>query len=119
MAKKTKAVAAEKPPVKVEEPDAPPFYAMDGRVIVKQVVEEQSEGGIILPPTAKPGKGAHVGLVVAVGRGILLDSGIRDEIALKPGDRVMFDEQHGNQFFEFGGVKYCALTWRSVYVRLK
>ncbi len=54
---------------------------------------EQTAGGIYLPDTAreKPQKGE----VLAVGPGRITDSGQREEMSVKPGDRVLFAKYGG------------------------
>jgi chaperonin GroES len=67
------------------------------RVVVKRVVEEKEQvrGGIIIPDTAK--EKPQEGEVVAVGQGKVLDSGTRLEMALKPGDRILFGKYSGTE----------------------
>ena len=69
---------------------------LDDYVVVKPVEEEEkSEGGIVLPDTAKekPQKGE----VLAVGPGKLLASGDRKPPAVKAGDMVLFGKWGGNE----------------------
>jgi chaperonin GroES len=69
---------------------------LDDRVIVKPLeAEERTEGGIVLPDTAKekPQKGE----VVAVGEGRLLDDGKRAKMTLKKGDVVLFGKYSGTE----------------------
>jgi chaperonin GroES len=64
--------------------------------VIKKVEEEQkSAGGIIIPDTAKerPTKGD----VVAVGPGKLDNQGQRMEMAVQPGDRVMYGKFAGTE----------------------
>jgi chaperonin GroES len=66
------------------------------RVIVKRWEEEKtSPGGIVIPDSAaeKPIKGE----VIAVGNGKVLDSGERIELAVKPGDKVLFGKYSGTE----------------------
>src|SRR5262245_66356615 len=66
------------------------------RVIVKRIDEkEQVRGGIIIPDTAK--EKPQEGEVVAVGQGKVLDNGTRLEMALKPGDRILFGKYSGTE----------------------
>ncbi len=68
---------------------------LDDYVVVKPVEEEEtSEGGIVLPDTAKekPQKGE----VLAVGPGKLLANGDRKPPAVKAGDMVLFGKWGGN-----------------------
>ena len=72
----------------------PTIRPLDDRVVVERVeAEEKTQGGIVLPDTAKekPSKGR----VVAVGEGRLLESGKRAPIDLKKGDNVLFGKYAG------------------------
>jgi chaperonin GroES len=67
---------------------------MDDRVVAKRLeAEETTEGGIILPDTAKekPMKAE----VVAVGEGKLLDNGKRVAPDVKKGDTVLISKYAG------------------------
>jgi len=69
---------------------------LDDRVVVEPVeAEERTEGGIVLPDTAreKPQKGK----IVAVGEGKLLDSGNRAPVAVKKGDTVLYAKYGGTE----------------------
>ena len=69
---------------------------LDDRVVVEPVeAEERTEGGIVLPDTAreKPQKGK----IVAVGEGKLLDSGDRAPVAVKKGDTVLYAKYGGTE----------------------
>jgi chaperonin GroES len=69
---------------------------LDDRVIVKPLeAEETTEGGIVLPDTAKekPQKGE----IVAVGDGKLLEDGGRAKMTLKKGDLVLFGKYSGTE----------------------
>lgn len=64
------------------------------RVLVKRIQEkEQVRGGIIIPDTAK--EKPQEGEVVAVGQGKVFDNGTRAEMAVKPGDHVLFGKYAG------------------------
>lgn len=69
------------------------------RVIAKRLKDtsEKSHGGIILPRTVseKPIKAK----VLAVGKGILLDSGERGLMEVKVGDTILFHE--------FSAIEFC------------
>src|SRR5687768_9033936 len=66
------------------------------RVVVKRVEEkEQVKGGIIIPDTAK--EKPQEGEVMAVGQGKVLESGVRLEMTLKVGDRILFGKYSGNE----------------------
>ena len=66
------------------------------RVVVKRKEEEaKSNGGIIIPDSAseKPAQGE----VVAVGSGAVTESGGTRELAVKPGDVVLFGKYSGTE----------------------
>lgn len=65
------------------------------RVVVKRVEEEErTEGGIILPDTAK--EESQKGEVVAVGPG-KVENGNRIPVSVKEGDRVLFAKYGGTE----------------------
>ena len=69
---------------------------LDDRIVVRRLeAEEKTEGGILLPDTAKekPQKGE----IIAVGCGKLLDSGERAELEIKVGDIVLFGKYSGTE----------------------
>lgn len=69
---------------------------LEDRVVVKVIEEEQkTQGGIVLPDTAK--EKPQEGKVVAVGPGRLLDNGTRVAPAVKVGDRVVFAKYSGTE----------------------
>jgi chaperonin GroES len=64
------------------------------RVIVRRIEEkEQIRGGIIIPDTAK--EKPQEGEVIAVGSGKKLESGDRQPLDVKEGDRVLFGKYSG------------------------
>src|SRR5947207_15762856 len=66
------------------------------RVVLKRIEEkEQVKGGIIIPDTAK--EKPQEGEVIAVGQGKVLENGTRLEMALKPGDRILFGKYSGSE----------------------
>ncbi len=67
------------------------------RVIVERVeLETQTEGGIIIPDTAK--EKPQQGRVLAVGPGRRLENGERREMTVKEGDLVIFSKYAGTEF---------------------
>ncbi len=69
---------------------------LDDRVVIEPMVaEEKTQGGILLPDTAKekPMKGK----IIAVGEGKLLDSGKRAELLVKKGDKVLYGKYAGTE----------------------
>jgi chaperonin GroES len=66
------------------------------RVIIKRVPEEQkTQGGIIIPDTAR--EKPLEGVVVAVGKGKVLDDGTVRPLDVKSGDRVLFGKYSGTE----------------------
>jgi chaperonin GroES len=66
------------------------------RVLVKRSKqEERIAGGIILPDTAREKQ--ELGIVIAVGPGKTDKDGKRIEIAVKVGEKVMWDKFAGNE----------------------
>lgn len=66
------------------------------RVLVKRIEEEtRTQGGIIIPDTAKekPIKGE----VIAVGEGRVLDNGQKVPVSVKVGDKVIFSKYAGTE----------------------
>jgi chaperonin GroES len=64
------------------------------RVIVKRIEEEETtKGGIIIPDTAK--EKPVEGKVVAVGAGKILETGKKQPLAVKKGDRILFGKYAG------------------------
>lgn len=83
------------------------------KVVVEPVEEEEkSPGGIILPDTAK--KKPQEGIVIAVGPGKVLDDGSRGEMAIKPGDRVIYAKYGGTEV-TVDGKEYVILDQDSIY----
>ncbi|MBC7358306.1 chaperonin GroES [Desulfacinum infernum DSM 9756] len=66
------------------------------RVIVKRLEEEEkTQGGIIIPDTAK--EKPQQGKVLAVGKGKLLEKGDVVPLMVKEGDRVLFSKYAGTE----------------------
>lgn len=66
------------------------------RVLVQRIEEEEkTQGGIIIPDTAK--EKPQEGRVVATGPGKLLDSGDTLHLDVREGDRVMFSKYAGTE----------------------
>ena len=67
---------------------------LQDRVIVKRIEEEETtKGGIIIPDSAK--EKPIEGEVIAVGGGKLLDTGTKQSIEVKKGDKVLFGKYAG------------------------
>jgi chaperonin GroES len=69
---------------------------LDDRVVVEPMeAEEMTEGGIVLPDTAK--EKPQRGTVIAVGPGKLLDSGERGALSVAVGDEVIYGKYSGSE----------------------
>ncbi len=89
-----------------------------GDKIVVQLLEaeEKTAGGIILPDSAK--KKPTEGKVIAVGDGRVLESGERNKLTVKAGDRVLFSKYGGNEV-TVGVEEYTILDEDQVYAIIK
>ena len=68
---------------------------LDDYVVLKPVEEEEkSEGGIVLPDTAK--EKPQKGKVLAAGPGKMLPNGDRRPLSVKTGDMVLFGKWGGS-----------------------
>jgi chaperonin GroES len=66
------------------------------KVVVKRLeAESKTAGGIVLPDTAK--EKPKQGTVLSVGDGRLLDSGKRQSLQVREGDRVLFSSYAGTE----------------------
>lgn len=66
------------------------------KVIVKRLeAEEKTAGGIMLPDTAK--EKPRRGTVLSVGSGRLLETGKRQPLTVKAGDKVLFSSYAGTE----------------------
>lgn len=69
---------------------------LNDRILVKRLeAEEITKGGIVLPETAK--EKPKEGEVIAVGPGKMLDSGKRQSLELKKGDKIIFESYAGTE----------------------
>lgn len=69
---------------------------LDDRVVIEPMeAEGKTQGGIVLPDTAKekPMKGK----IIAVGDGKMLESGKRAELLVKKGDKVLYAKYAGTE----------------------
>ena len=74
------------------------------RVVVERVeAEEKTASGIVLPGSAteKP----DIGIVIAVGDGKTLDTGVKITMNVKVGDKIVFGKYSG-QAIKLDGVEY-------------
>lgn len=68
---------------------------LDDRVLVKPLeAEEKTQGGIVLPDTAK--EKPQKGKITAVGPGKLLENGERMPLSVKVGDLILFGKYSGS-----------------------
>lgn len=69
---------------------------LDDRIVVQRLeAEETTEGGIVLPDTAK--EKPQQAKVVAVGPGRMLDDGSRAGLDVKVGDTVLIGKYQGTE----------------------
>ena len=86
------------------------------KVVVTLVeAEDKSAGGILLPDSAK--KKPTEGQVVAVGSGRVLETGTRNAMAVKVGDKVLFSKYGGNEV-TLDGKEYTILDEDQIYAVL-
>ena len=72
------------------------FKPLHDRVLVRRVEsDEKTAGGLIIPDSAK--EKPSEGEVVACGEGARKDSGELIEMAVKPGDRILFGKWSGTE----------------------
>lgn len=88
-----------------------------GDKVVVQLTEQEAKtaSGIYLPDSAK--KKPQEGKVIAVGAGRVLDSGERNTLTVKVGDRVLFSKYGGNEV-SIDGEDYTILDEDQVYAIL-
>lgn len=90
---------------------------LDDRIIVEPLeAEEKSEGGIVLPETAK--EKPMRGTVIAVGEGKLLDNGERSQISVKKGDHVLYGKYSGTEI-TFSGKEYLIIRESDVLAKIE
>ncbi len=89
---------------------------LDDRVVVEPLeAEEKTQGGIVLPDSAKekPTKGK----VISVGEGKLLDSGKRAALLVKKGDQVLYGKYAGTEI-TVGGKDYLILKENDILAKI-
>ena len=70
---------------------------LSDRVVIQPTLrEETTKSGIVIPDTAK--EKPQEGKVLAVGPGRVLDDGKREQMDLKPGDKVLYAKYAGTEF---------------------
>lgn len=82
------------------------------RVLVQRAeAEEKTAGGILLPESAKDKP--KEGTILAVGDGKVLDSGERQKLTVKVGDRVLFSSYAGTEV-KLSGEEYLIMSENDV-----
>jgi chaperonin GroES len=82
-------------------------------VLVKPLSkEEKTQGGIILPDTAK--EKPQAGEVIAVGPGRLLENGTRVQPEVKTGDKVIYAKYGGTEI-KLDAVEYLILRETDIF----
>jgi chaperonin GroES len=72
------------------------FTPLHDRVLVRRIEsDEKTKGGLIIPDSAK--EKPSEGEIIAVGEGARKDSGELIEMAVKPGDRILFGKWSGTE----------------------
>ena len=90
---------------------------LDDRVVVEPLeAEEKTQGGIVLPDTAKekPTKGK----VISVGEGRLLDNGKRAALLVKKGDQVLYGKYAGTEV-TVDGKEYLILKESDILAKIE
>ncbi|MHC4267516.1 MAG: co-chaperone GroES [Planctomycetota bacterium] len=89
---------------------------LDDRVVIEPLeAEDKTQGGIVLPDSAKekPTKGK----VISVGEGKLLDSGKRAQLLVKKGDKVLYGKYAGTEI-SVGGKDYLILKENDILAKI-
>ena len=77
------------------------------RLVVKRIeAEEIVKGSIIIPDTAK--EKPQSGVVMAIGKGKILENGTRIEMTVKEGDQILFAKYSGTEI-KLDGEEYLIL----------
>lgn len=93
------------------------LYPIDDRMVVEvEEAEEKTEGGIVLPDTAK--EKPQRGKVLATGNGKLLNNGERLASSLKEGDRVIFGKYAGTEV-KYEGKEYKILRESDILAKVE
>lgn len=88
------------------------FRPLHDRILVKRIEEaQQSQGGIIIPDTAK--EKPQQGEVVAVGNGTVREDGSRTPLDVRAGDRILFGKYSGSEV-KIDGEEYLILRENEV-----
>lgn len=90
---------------------------LDDRVVIEPMeAEEKTQGGIVLPDTAKekPMKGK----IIAVGDGKMLESGKRAELLVKKGDKVLYGKYAGTEI-AIDGKEYLVMRESDILAKIE
>ena len=90
---------------------------LDDRVVIEPMeVEGKTQGGIVLPDTAKekPMKGK----IIAVGDGKMLESGKRAELLVKKGDKVLYGKYAGTEI-TIDGKEYLVMRESDILAKIE
>ncbi len=80
------------------------FRPLQDRILVRPLTsEEKTKGGIIIPDTAK--EKPLEGEIIATGNGKVLETGQKQPLEVKKGDRVLFTKYAGTEI-KFDGEEY-------------
>ena len=83
------------------------FRPLHDRVLIRRVeAEEKTQGGIIIPDTAK--EKPMEGEVIAVGNGKILENGTKVPLDIKAGDKILFGKYSGTDI-KIDGQEYLIL----------
>lgn len=90
---------------------------LDDRVVVEPLeAEKKTQGGIVLPDSAK--EKSTKGKVISVGDGKLLDNGKRAELLVKKGDQVLYGKYAGTEI-TVGGKDYLILKENDILAKIE
>ena len=82
-------------------------------VLVKPLQgEEKLPSGIVLPDSAK--EKPQVGLVMAVGSGAINDKGVKTEMVVKVGQKVMYKKWGGNEVKVLNGEEWMIVEQKDI-----
>ena len=90
---------------------------LEDRVVIEPMeAEEKTQGGIVLPDTAKekPMKGK----IIAVGDGKMLESGKRAELLVKKGDKVLYGKYAGTEI-TVDGKEYLVMRESDILAKIE
>ena len=81
-------------------------------IVQRSTPAEVSKGGIIIPEKGK--EKPKEGKVIAVGNGKMLETGKRQALQLKAGDRVLFSSYAGTEV-KSGGEEYLVMEETDIF----